>query len=121
MHYFVGHENDLDLPTRALKFIFSPIYFLATCWDYGFSQLNSGERHKLSFSDAWEKQNGHESEESVTINNDDEKPSAQWQHTHAIYRISHHKEKHLLNAAVGEDVAQQKIRALNKLQQDFVG
>ncbi len=117
MHYFVGHENDLDLPTRTLKFIFSPIYFLATCWDYGFSQLNSGERHKLSFSDAWEKQNGNESEESVTITNDDEKPSAQWQHTHAIYRISHHKDKHLLNAAVGEDVAQQKIRALNKLQQ----
>jgi len=120
IHYFVGHEHDLDLPTQALKFIFSPIYFFATCWDYGFSQLNSRGRAKLSFIHAWEKQNGYENEENVTLSDEDAKPSPRWQHAHAIYRINYYKEKHLFNAVVNGDIAQRKSEALNRLAQDLI-
>jgi hypothetical protein len=35
-----GHNHDLDLPTKLLKITFSPLYLVATLWDWGFSQFN---------------------------------------------------------------------------------
>ena len=40
------HNHDLDLPTRIIKIIASPLYLLAALWDYAFSRKNQGEASK---------------------------------------------------------------------------
>ena len=107
-----GHHHDLDLPTRVLKFVFSPIYFLAAGWDYAMSKKES-----LTFRDSWNKQQGIPKEKSVTIKPEAQRPSADWKREHAIYRIERFKEKHLQHVSAGCAIAEEKINALTQLQQ----
>ncbi len=114
-----GHNHDVDLPTRLLKFIFSPIYFMAAIWDYLTSQNNTGTRHTLEFKSAWEKQRGIAKEEKVKLSEKALQPSTAWQKEHALYRIERHKEKHLNSVFIGRDIAQQKNDALTTLQNNL--
>lgn len=65
-----GHTHDVDLPTRILKAIFSPLYFLAALWATGFSKFNrktdDDVRDVLSLDDAWKQQNGQKKTTTVT-------------------------------------------------------
>ncbi len=45
------HHHDDDLPSRLLNFVFSPIQFLSTLWDYMGSQLNADKKLQKSFHD----------------------------------------------------------------------
>ena len=114
-----GHTHDVDLPTKAIKFLAAPVYFLAAVWDYLASKGNSGTREDLSFHRAWEKQMGIPKEESVKLPNNAQRPSANWQMEHMVYRIEDYKEKHLHTVSVGGEIAQQKSVALTKVQHDL--
>lgn len=116
-----GHSHDADLPTRVIKLIFYPVYRLAACWDWGFSQLGS---NPISFERAWDKQRGIaqneiEQEESVDLSQH-KKPDVKWQVEHAVYRIERHKEKQLSGAVIGRGLAHEKIQSLTALQKKFL-
>ncbi len=61
------HNHDLDLPTRLLKFAFSPVYFLAAVWDFSSSRLNEEPREVLAWTRAWNKQQGVPKEETIFL------------------------------------------------------
>jgi hypothetical protein len=112
-----GHNHDVDLPTRALKLIFSPIYLLAATWDWAASLKNEGSRKILSFDQAWNKQMGIHVEEDVPVRADAEHPSAAWQVEHTVYRIKRYQEKH--TAYVGRGVAKAKDSELTTLAEEI--
>lgn len=112
-----GHNHDVDLPTRALKLIFSPIYLLAAIWDWVASLKNDGSRKILSFDQAWNKQMGIHEEEEVPVRADAERPSAAWQVEHTVYRIKRYQEKH--TAYVGRSVAKAKDSELTTLAEEI--
>lgn len=125
-----GHSHAQDIPTRFLKAIASPIYFLATLWDYYTSKLNRIDEQQeqllseterknlppvLTFKEAWRKQNGLPKKEHVPLNSNDKLPSANWQKEHAIAQIEKFQKKHLDKAEVGQQCAEEKINTLNQL------
>ncbi|WP_133127600.1 hypothetical protein [Legionella nagasakiensis] len=114
-----GHNHDADLPTRFLKLLFSPIYFLAASWDYLTSKMNQAPRQSITFVRAWEKQMGLQEEKTITLPDDASRPSSAWTIEHALYRIERHKEKQLQGTWVGQDIAQEKSKQLTQLQQDI--
>lgn len=119
-----GHSHDADLPTRLLKFIFIPIYFLAALWDYGFSQLNKPEvNHRSPLADfkvAWNKQRGNpfdsETEENVLVDN---QPSAAWGTEQALYHVNLYRQEHFKAALLNRDVANEKLKELGNLEQSL--
>ncbi|MFY7697622.1 MAG: hypothetical protein ACOVQX_02235 [Legionella sp.] len=115
-----SHNHDIDLPTRLLKFLFLPIYCLASLWDMSCSQFNSETDKKLSLSEAWNRQTGSTTEDqqlaiSPSIS-DEEKPSNAWKTEHAVFRIQRYKEKKLYNVWIGNDLAKKTGEALTSLQ-----
>lgn len=94
-----GHNHDVDLPTRLLKFIFLPLSFLSTCWDFAFSKFNGdklGKPQKIdTFTHAWEKHNDIKPVSQVPLPTADQQPSTSWKMIHTIYRIERYKEKKL--------------------------
>ncbi len=113
-----SHNHDLDLPTRIIKLVFTPVYLLATTWDYVASQWNKEPQHRLNFGDAWLIQTG-EKGKQVNLPNNPNTPSTDWQTEQAVYRIERHKEKQLNGALIGADTAQKKIDLLTTLQQEI--
>jgi hypothetical protein len=111
-HYFIGHaeedpstdptalpqgeshehHHENDLPTRMIRFIATPLYFLAALWDYLSSQYNKSERPVLSFHQAWEKQRGVPREESIDVQNT-APTSAHWQNEWSLYDKKNHPSK----------------------------
>jgi hypothetical protein len=114
-----SHNHDVDLPTRFIKLVFSPVYFLAASWDYLASQRNSHPKQALTFSRAWEKQMGEAEENHVTVEKTAPAPSSAWKIQQAIFRIERHKEKQLNGVWVGEDIAADKRSNLTQLQHDL--
>ncbi|MCX7117784.1 MAG: hypothetical protein NTW94_07810 [Legionellales bacterium] len=114
-----GHHHNMDLPTRLIQFIATPIYFLAAVWDHLSSQNNNGTRAALSFKNAWDKQKGTPKTEATRIPKEAKRPSAQWQKEQLLYRIERHKEKQLSSVTFGREVALKKINALTTLQEDL--
>ncbi|WP_419419632.1 hypothetical protein ACNVED_14190 [Legionella sp. D16C41] len=112
-----GHDHEVDLPTRVLKVIFSPLYLLAALWDYATSQRNTNStKNVLNFHDAWNKQTGQKPVENVTFAPGDQKVSSEWQAEQASYRIERFKTKHLKHALINGKVAQEKEADLNQVQ-----
>ena len=111
-----SHNHDVDLPTRALKLIFMPVYVLATAWDVLASKRNDPTRRTLSFNQAWDKQMGISEEHTVAVPQHAERPSSAWKVAHTLFRIERHKEKHLQDVWLGADVAVQKSQQLTNLQ-----
>lgn len=64
-----GHDHGNDLPTKFLIFLFSPIHFLAACWDFLFSQnenkFSSWSGFCAGFEKSWNKETGTLEKESV--------------------------------------------------------
>lgn len=114
-----GHNHDLDLPTRLLKIIFSPLYVLAAGWDSLFSQANDLPKKPLDFVSAWRKQTHTHPEGKASGAEPLEQPSISWQTEHAIYRMERFKEKHLDHVWVNRERGLGKSRTLTALQNDL--
>ncbi|MGQ3888307.1 hypothetical protein ACQUW5_04645 [Legionella sp. CNM-1927-20] len=115
-----GHNHEVDLPTRVLKVIFSPLYLLAALWDYTVSQRNKGSsKHILSFHEAWNKQTGQKPVENVQFESEEQQLSSEWRVEQADYRIERFKNKHLKSVFVNSKVAQEKEATLTELQDEL--
>ncbi len=115
-----SHSHDLDLPTKLLKLLFSPVYLLAALWDSTASR--AGSKEPLTLMEAWNKQQGNpkpKKAESVILK-DENKISLTWKVEHAIYRIERHKEKRLTSTIINDSVAKEQIEALSKFQQTLL-
>ncbi len=108
-----GHNHDLDIPTRVLKYVFYPVYFLAAAWDC----LSSDARNPLAFSYAWDKQRGIQREQSIQLPHDAAQPSLNWKRTHILYLIQRGKQR-LQKTSIGHAIADAKSRALTLLEND---
>ena len=110
-----GHHHNLDLPTRLLTFLFTPMYGLAALWDWAASQSNP--KHVLSLKDAWNKQRGHKvkafahSQRSLALST---VVGSKWQKEHAVYCLERFKTKD--KGLMGRTLTRQKREALTELQ-----
>ncbi len=98
-----GHNHDLDIPTKLLEWLLTPLSYLSVWWDFGFSQLNQGSPesktpYQLSF-DQSKKKAGFEIEEDLPVTEEIEQPSSAWTLMHTIYRIMRYMEKHDVDEA----------------------
>ena len=98
---------------------FLSVYVLAARWDYYTSKLNNDKSKSLSLDRAWDKQNGIQAAEKVTLHANSQHPSADWQMEHVVFRIESYKEKHLNQVSIGSGIAKEKVVALNELQQEL--
>ncbi|PWY56625.1 hypothetical protein DGG96_05750 [Legionella qingyii] len=118
-----GHEQGTDIPTQLLKFIASPLYFLAAGWDYLASKMNSASHDAvqksqpkmLSFSQAWNKQLGIPEEINVSLAKDAKQPSKEWKVEHTLSLIEKYERKHLDSVRVNTTVADDKKDQLEQL------
>lgn len=117
MHYFVGHEQEMDIPTWFIQAAASPLYALAALWDCLMSRFNSNADKILPLGKAWNKQCGKKEAEAVSLDSTAEKPSTAWDVEHVVFLIEKFQKKHLATVTVGQAVADQKIEALNTLKQ----
>nr|HAT8714192.1 hypothetical protein [Legionella jordanis] len=114
-----SHSHEMDIPSRLLKLLFTPLFALAALWDSWASQSNQdSSRNVLNFNQAWEKQTGKQSINSVSLEHC-AKPSKHWQAHYAIYRIERFKEKHLNKVIMQQSIATEKMQGLNHLQEDL--
>lgn len=118
-----GHSHDDDIPTRFLTLLFSPVYCLAAGWDYLASQRNAKEtthpnRKVLTFTEAWEKQQGLEPEKKILLDKNTAQPSSAWQKQQAIYRIER-QQQNLRHAWFDQKTAHQKLEKLTALQNEL--
>lgn len=118
-----GHNHGLDLPTLALKTIASPVYALATLWDWIGSQGNS-KQHRLSFWHAVYKQSGFDIDgwvqpsEQPTLDKPratEEQPSADWTLHQALLRIKGHQRKVLKGHHGDQDKLQELDTVISQL------
>lgn len=118
-----SHNHGLDLPTRLLKWLFAPLYFVAALWDYAASQKNNDSKRCVipNLSAAWKKQQG----EAITVNvvqpTHSNALSDQWKVEHAVHKIERLKQKHLLKATIKPAIAALKVDGLTNLQSDLRG
>lgn len=119
MHYFVGHEQEMDIPTIVIRTVAIPLYALAAIWDYFMSQYNANPLHVLSFNQAWNKQRGIEEEQDVTLDSSANEPSTAWKVEHTVYLIEKFQQKHLASVTVGQSLADKKTEALDALKQNI--
>lgn len=115
-----GHDHSADLPTRILKGLFCPLFFLAAIWDWAASQHNEGnegKKSRLSFIEAWRKQTGREKISKVHENlGESSRISTDWNSAFLCHLIERYKKKHLANAFFGKHIAQEKVENLTALQ-----
>jgi hypothetical protein len=116
------HDQGTDIPTRFIKIMASPIYFLAAAWDFFASRIPSFDaqgtkREPLSFSKAWNKQFGVSEEEHVTLAQDAKQPSHDWKVEHTLFLIDKYGKKHLKQVKIGAELADDKNNALNELKE----
>ncbi|KTD72211.1 hypothetical protein [Legionella tucsonensis] len=137
-HYFIGsssktktlleerlgseEEHNEDIPSRILKTIASPLYFLAAAWDCLASKKNSAPNDMqtpqpkvLTWEKAWNKQRGVQEEENVTLADEAARPSKEWNVEHAVSLIEKYERKHLNTIWVGEEIADAKKEELKQL------
>jgi len=113
------HNHDLDLPTTALKWILTPVYYMAMWWDWGFSQWNTGTRgnetpYSLSYDGAKEK-NGFDVEKDIRLAENAAHPSKEWALIHTIHRIKRYLEKRSVDASERGELSslQQALRTVD--------
>lgn len=112
-----GHSHDNDLPTKFLRLLFRPLFWLAAKWDCWSSQANADERHRLTWERAWAKHSGEKSERHINLTDEQlQVTSPGWKVEQAVFRIDEFKEKHLNNAVSGRGVARAKARELTLFQ-----
>lgn len=133
-----GHDHSLDLPTKILVLIFTPLYFLAATWDYFASKLNpvtqeensqtrkTSGKEKLQFSKAWDKhfmraweqRKSEDESKLVKIKDKTKQPSADWQREQSLYHIDKMKAK-LTKSTFDPEITVNKIKRLETLETDL--
>lgn len=130
-HYFVGDtqedQHEMDIPSRLLKIIASPLYALAAAWDCLASKVNpisnskDTQRKRLTFAQAWNKQRGKQedaqenAEEKVPEN--EQHPSKEWRVEHTLYLINKYEKKHFNHIKMGTELAEAKRSQLEQLKE----
>ncbi|KTD42615.1 hypothetical protein [Legionella parisiensis] len=137
-HYFIGSdsapktlleerlsseaEHSEDIPSKLLKIIASPLYFLAAAWDCLASKKNSAPidettvaTRRLTFKQAWNKQLSIPDEEDVTLAKDAKRPSKEWNVEHTVSLLEKYERKHLDTVWFGEEIADAKKDELQQL------
>ncbi|WP_131795724.1 hypothetical protein [Fluoribacter gormanii] len=141
-HYFIGsahhkqktlleerlgsaadEEHGTDIPTQLLKFIASPLYFLAAGWDYLASKMNPAcndavpkvQPKVLNFSQAWNKQLGVPNEINRSIMENAKQPSKEWKVEHTLSLIEKYERKHLDTVRINTKIADDKKVQLKEL------
>lgn len=127
-----GHDHSDAIPTVVIKWLFSPLFLLATLWAYGTSQLNASSPSEsststdpqsppppvLTFAEAWAQQRGKKLPASIDFPKKAKPLSEEGQASMVNFLIERHKEKQLKGAYFNpENLAEQKIAALNDVQQ----
>lgn len=121
-----GHSHDADIPTKILKILVSPVYFLAAVWDYLASKMNRASElndkgpQPITFKHAFKKQFGLSLAEEVDVpvtTNAQKLPSTGWKVTHAISLIEKFEAKHLNRTVVNSELAQKKKDELDVLKE----
>ncbi len=97
-----GHDHSSDLPTKLVKFLFAPLYLLATLWDWGASRWAT-ERPNLSFKGAWTKQTGKakEAQEYAPLQ-EVAQPSDAWEADKIVFYIEEYLRKRFPRASQHE-------------------
>ncbi|AWN72694.1 membrane protein [Legionella anisa] len=137
-HYFIGsssktktlleerlgseEEHNEDIPSKLLKWIASPLYFLAAAWDCLASKKNAVpsdeatvQPKRLTLKQAWNKQRSVPEEEDVALPEDAKRPSKGWNVEHAVSLIEKYERKHLDKVWFGDEIADDKKKALRQL------
>ncbi len=133
-----SHSHDLNLPAKFAKWIFSPLYLMATLWDMGTSQSNKGgAREQFSWSwkgflRAWDKHfYDLPKEQSVVLACEKEEllrtkkmlspslPSSAWQREQAVYHTDRFLQEHLDAVKIGSAIAKTKSEALIRLKKEL--
>jgi hypothetical protein len=113
-----GHNHSTDIPTYLLKALFTPLYLVATAWDYLASRaMKKGK--VLSWGEVWDKQQGLPVKESIAIDPSATKPSAKWQLEQSMYRIDCYVAKHLNKESINSELATEKATQLQSLRKDL--
>ncbi|WP_347251853.1 hypothetical protein [Legionella sp.] len=114
-----GHDHSADIPTRALKLLFTPVFAAAAGWDYLATRLIP-TTHPLTWEQAWNRQTGQTQEKSVTIKATAKQPSNEWKVEHSMFRIDQYINKHLSQVTLDPHArAPEKIQELQKLRADI--
>lgn len=112
-----GHDHENNIPSRIIKWLASPLYYLAAKWDYKASQLNTNAsrgRPVLTYDQARNKQYGiQEIKEEPVDTLDSEEPTA-WHQEYAITALKNQQEK-LQKTWFHSDLATNKSKQLGKL------
>lgn len=113
-----SHSHSVDIPTRLLKLIFTPLYYLSACWDCVFSKRNEGTpRDTLNLKQARKKSQGKFYGQKNDVNLDGvQKPSTAWTIQQLDYEIECFKEKHNKPALIKKRIVQNKCNELSKMQ-----
>jgi hypothetical protein len=117
------HDQGTDIPTRLIQILAAPIYALAAGWDYLTSQLNptyyakGATRKALTLTQAWNKQLGISDDVHVILAKDAKQPSHEWKVEHTLFLIDKYGEKHLDQAKIGAELADDKNHALKALKE----
>ncbi len=117
------NEQDTDIPTKFLKFLPSPVYFLAASWDYLASKINpapiefeqDSQPKALSFSQAWNNQLGTPKGVHISLEKDAKHPSKEWNIEHTVSLIEKYERKHLDTVSINPKVAADKKEQLKQL------
>ncbi|KGP64317.1 membrane protein [Legionella norrlandica] len=126
-----GHDHDMDIPTRLLKILASPLYAASAAWDYLTSKINASDNASkierlsnngakpqvLTLREAWNKQWGIAKEVNVEISPNAKRPSKEWQVEHAVSQIDKFETKHLKKVIMGRKLAEAKIIKLEQLKE----
>lgn len=109
-----GHSHEQDIPTKILYALATPLDILATGWDALARKLI---RQPANPNTAITANPTEEIKSGVFF--DKLEPSTDWQKEHAVALIEKHIQKHLRKATVNSTIAEQKIAALQRIQQQI--
>lgn len=110
-----GHSHDNDLPSKIIRFVFTPFYMAAALWEL------CGTGRSFTYKDfkaALKQEKGIAKKEEVT--QDDTPLPHQITVDRLLYRIDRHKEKTLQSVVFGKAIAEKKCKALDELKTNLV-
>jgi len=107
-----GHHHDNDIPTKLIKFVFLPLYFLSFFWDWTMGQLNHGNNEKP-------KENNKVLLDEMDVQKESLNTSVYWDIEHTRQLIQRYTDKHYSYTLIGKKIAQEKKEALLSLKDDL--
>lgn len=94
------HDHNNDIPTRALRALFYPLYYLAAIWHVETSKIGQEDgKPTMSFERALEYQQGLKPEKTIMPKDTGPSPSRDWEKQHMLYLIEK-KQKNIAPFAI---------------------